>query len=321
MDARAFKDFSQDTQGFFYGIGIFIDIQDGHLIVVAPIEGTPAFKAGLRSGDRIRMINGVPTDGMALQEAVTRIRGPAGTKVKLQIGRSDKTLAVEITRARVEMVTVQGPGALDAAVQKQLAAEHIGFVRILTFNENTAGEVSGALNRVQAEGARGLLIDLRNNGGGLLDATVKIANRFVPAGKAIVHVVDRTGKRTTESAVGGPKVTVPVVVLVNEFSASASEILAGALKDSAGATLVGQQTFGKGVIQTIFPLTGGGGAAITTAKYLTPAGHDIHGKGIPPDVPVGGKLQGKTEAEVTRLLNDQMSKAIAVLKQRMAQHR
>jgi carboxyl-terminal processing protease len=111
------------------------------------------------------------------------------------------------------------------------------------------------------------------------------------------------------------------VVLVNEFSASASEILAGALKDSAGATLVGQQTFGKGVIQTIFPLTGGGGAAITTAKYLTPAGHDIHGKGIPPDVPVGGKLQGKTEAEVTRLLNDQMSKAIAVLKQRMAQHR
>ncbi len=321
MDGKSFKEFSQDTQGFFFGIGIFIDIRDGHLIVVQPIEGTPAFKAGLRAGDRIRMINNMPTDGMALQEAVGRIRGPAGTKVTLQIGRPDQTFTVDITRARVDMVTVQGPGTLDAALQKQLSAERIGYIRILTFNEHTAREVNVGLDRVQKEGAKGLLIDVRNNGGGLLDATLRIADRFIPEGRAMVHVVDRTGKRTTERAGRGPKVQLPVVVLVNEFSASASEILAGALKDSAGATIVGRQTFGKGVIQSVFALTGGGGAAITTAKYLTPADHDIHGKGIPPDVTVGDKLEGKAEPDVIKIQTEQLRRAIDVLKQRIGQRR
>ncbi len=321
MEGKSFKEFSQDTQGFFFGIGIFIDIRDGHLIVVQPIEGTPAFKAGLRAGDRIRMINNTPTDGMALQEAVGRIRGPAGTKVTLQIGRSDQTFTVDITRARVEMITVQGPGTLDATFQKQLSAEHIGYIRILTFNEHTASEVNAGLDRVQKEGARGLLIDVRNNGGGLLDATLRIADRFIPQGRAILHVVDRAGKRTTERAGRGPKVEMPVVVLVNEFSASASEILAGALKDSAGATIVGRQTFGKGVIQSVFALTSGGGAAITTAKYLTPADHDIHGKGIPPDVIVGDKLEGKAEPDVIKIQTEQLRRAIDVVKQRIGQRR
>lgn len=321
MDGKSFKEFSQDTQGFFFGIGIFIDIRDGNLIVVQPIEGTPAFKAGLRAGDRIRMINNVSTNGMALQEAVGRIRGPAGTKVTLQIGRPDQTFTADITRARVEIVTVQGPGALDAAFQKQLNTERIGYIRILTFNENTAREVNAGLDRVQKEGAKGLLIDVRNNGGGLLDATLRIADRFIPESRAMLHVVDRAGKRTTERARRGAKVEMPVVVLVNEFSASASEILAGALKDSAGATIVGRQTFGKGVIQSVFALTGGGGAAITTAKYLTPAGQDIHGKGIPPDVIVGDKLEGKAGPDVIKIQTEQLRRAIDVLKQRIGQRR
>jgi carboxyl-terminal processing protease len=321
MDRKAFKEFSQDTQGFFFGIGIFIDIRDRHLIVVQPIEGTPAHRAGLRAGDRILKIDGVPTDGMALQEAVSRIRGPAGTRVRLTIGRPDQTFEVEITRARVQIVTVQGPTVLDAAVQRTLTAERIGYLRILTFNEQTAREVGAELDRQVAGGARGLLLDLRNNGGGLLEASLRVAGRFVPEGRAIVHVVGRDGRRNTERAGGGAKVGIPVVVLVNEFSASAAEILAGALKDSAGATLVGQRTFGKGVIQSVFTLPGGGGAAITTAKYLTPSDHDIHSRGIPPDVTVGDRLEGKTEADVDRIMNEQLQRAIEILRQRIAQRK
>jgi carboxyl-terminal processing protease len=321
MDAKSFKDFSQDAQGFFFGIGIFIDIREGHLIVVQPIEGTPAHRAGLRAGDRIRTIDGVTTDGMALQEAVSRIRGAAGSKVKIGIGRQTQNLDVEITRARVQVVTVQGAGTLDEPVRKQLAADGLGYIRILTFNDQTAKEVGTELDRLLAAGTKGLILDLRNNGGGLLDAALRISDRFVPDGKPIVHIVQKGGRRATERASRTPKVTIPVVVLVNEFSASASEILTGALKDTARATVVGQKTFGKGVIQSVFPVSGGGGAAITTAKYLTPSDHDIHGRGIAPDVAVGDRLEGKSEAVVLRILADQLTRGITVLKQRIADRR
>jgi carboxyl-terminal processing protease len=164
---------------------------------------------------------------------------------------------------------------------------------------------------------RGVVLDLRSNGGGLLEASLRVAERFVPEGRPLVHIVDRAGRRTTERAGRGPKIRLPVVVLVNEFSASASEILAGALKDSAGATLVGIKTFGKGVIQSVYSLPGGGGAAITTSKYLTPADHDIHGKGVPPDVVAGDRLEGKSDAEVARIQQDQLRRAVEVLRQRV----
>ncbi|MDR7556218.1 MAG: S41 family peptidase [Armatimonadota bacterium] len=316
MDARAFREFAQDAQGYFFGIGIFIDIRDGQLIVVQPIEGTPAHRAGLRPGDRIRAINNVSTEGMALQEAVSRIRGPAGTRVVLRIQRADRSFDVEITRARIQIVSVQGAGVLDADLQKQLAAERLGYVRILTFNDRTAEEVAAEMTRLQQVGVRGVLLDLRSNGGGLLEASLRVAERFVPEGRPLVHIVDRTGRKTTERAGRGPKIQLPVVVLVNEFSASASEILAGALKDSAGATLVGIRTFGKGVIQSVYALPGGGGAAITTSKYLTPADHDIHGKGVPPDVVAGDRLEGKSDAEVARIQQEQLRRAVEVLRQR-----
>lgn len=321
MSPGVYKEFAANTQGFFFGIGIYIDIRSDHLIVVQPIEGTPAHKAGLRAGDRIQAINGVPTDGMSLQEAVTRIRGPAGTRVTLKIVRPDQTFDVEITRARIEVVTVQGLGVLEEPVRKQLAADRIGYVRILTFNEQTGREAFAEFDRQTAAGVRGMIIDLRSNGGGLLDVCVQIADRLIGAGKPILHIVARDGSRTTERARSGAKITVPVVVLVNEFSASASEILTGALRDSAGAAVVGQKTFGKGVIQSVYSLPGGGGAAITTAKYLTPADHDIHGKGIAPDIAVGDRLEGKSEADIRKIEAQQLSRAIEVLKQRMAQRR
>lgn len=316
MDARAFREFSQDAQGFFFGIGIFIDIREGSLIVVQPIEGTPAHRAGLRAGDRILRIDQTPTGGMALQEAVTRIRGPAGTRVKLGIGRSGRTFEVEITRDRIRIVTVQGVGSLKETFQKELRTQGLGYVRVLTFNEQTAREVTAALDSIRSQGGRGLLLDLRSNGGGLLEAAVRVADRFVPAGEAIVHVVSRDGRKKTERAGGGSKFNAPVVILVNEFTASASEILAGALRDSAGAIVVGRQTFGKGVIQSLYTLPGGGAAALTTAKYLTPANSDIHGVGVAPNVASGDRLEGKTDSEVARIQEEQLRRAIEALKQR-----
>jgi len=321
MDGKAFRQFQEGVQGVFFGIGIFIDMRDKQLIVVQPIEGTPAFRAGLRAGDKIQRINNAPTESMALQEAVSKIRGPAGTKVTLQIARPDRTFDVEITRARIQVTSVAGVKSLDEAVQKQLAADRLGYLRILRFDEPTAADVSAELEQILRGAPVGLIVDMRGNGGGLLNVTEQIAGRFIAAGQPIVHIVDRSGRRETRRAGGGTKVTVPIVVLINEFSASASEILAGALKDSADATIIGQQTFGKGVIQSIYDLPGGSGAAITTAKYLTPAGRDIQGKGIPPDVVVGDRLEGKADADLARIQSEQLQRAIEVLKQRIKQRR
>ncbi|MGH2375289.1 MAG: S41 family peptidase [bacterium] len=321
MEPGVYKEFSQGVKGFFFGIGIFIDMRDGQLIVVQPIEGTPAHRAGLRPGDRIRLINNVSTDGMALQEAVTRIRGPAGTKVKLRIARPGLNVDVEITRARIQIVSVQGASSLDEATRRTLAADRLGYIRIQAFNDDTPREVTAELDRISKDRVRGVIVDLRSNGGGLLHEALEIASRFVPHGRPVLHRVGRDGRRTTERSGGGVKVGVPIVVLVNEFSASASEILAGALRDSAEATVVGIKTFGKGVIQSIFPLSSGGAAAVTTEKYLTPAERDIHGVGIAPDVAAGERLEGKAEADVTRIQADQLKRAIDVLKQRLAQKR
>lgn len=328
MEPRAYQEFKQDAQGFFFGIGIFIDLKDVHLIVVQPIPGTPAARAGLRAGDRITRIDGITTEGMALQEAVVRIRGPKGTTVKLAIRRGTRDFDVSITRDRIEIIAGEGPESLDASMRAQLSQARIGYVKLITFNENTASAFDRLFAEAQRAGARALILDLRNNGGGLLDVSLEVANRFVPAGQPLVHTVDRNGRRRTERATGRAKVSVPVVVLVNEFTASASEIVAGALQDSGAATLVGVKTFGKGVIQTVVDLPLDSGAAITTAKYLTPNGRDIHKKGMTPDMVVGEseealreRLRGQPDAEIERRITqmkaDQLARAVEILKRKM----
>ncbi len=330
MDPRAFAEFRQDAQGFFFGIGIFIDIKDDHLIVVQPIPGTPAARAGLRAGDRIIEIDGVSTEGMALQEAVVRIRGPKGSGVTLRIGRGDHSFAVPIVRDRIEIAAAEGSETFDASTQQMLQRERIGYIRLVTFNENSETAFAASLRRVTQSGARALILDLRNNGGGLLDISLQVANHFVPAGEPLVHTVDRQGQRETERASPrGEKVTMPVVVLVNEFTASASEIVSGALQDHRVAALVGVKTFGKGVIQTIVDLPMGSGAAITTAKYLTPSGRDIHGKGLQPDEVVGvtdemlrDQLRGESDAvveqRVQQMRSMQLTRAVEILKKKLA---
>lgn len=329
MDPRAFEEFRQDAQGFFFGIGIFIDIKDTHLIVVQPIPGTPAARAGLRAGDRITEIDGVPTEGMALQEAVVRIRGPKGTDVTLRIRRGDHSFAVPIVRDRIEIAAAEGSETFDASTQQMLQRAGIGYIRLVTFNENTETAFTASLRRVTQSGARALILDLRNNGGGLLDISLLVANHFVPAGEPLVHRVDRQGRRETERASPrGEKVAMPVVVLVNEFTASASEIVSGALQDHRAATLVGVKTFGKGVIQTIVDLPMGSGAAITIEKYLTPSGRDIHGKGLQPDEVEGvteemlrEQLRGQSDAVVEQHLQQmrivQLTRAVDILKKKL----
>ena len=328
MEPRAYKEFKQDAQGFFFGIGIFIDLKDNHLIVVQPIPGTPAARAGLRAGDQIRQIDGASTDGMALQEAVFRIRGPRGTTVRLTIERAGRRSEVGIVRDRIEIRAAEGLDNLDAGAREELRESHIGYVRLVTFSDNSVRAFDRLVADVQRAGGRALVLDLRNNGGGLLDVSLEIANRFIPAGRPLVHTVNRTDRRQTERATARPKITIPVVVLVNEFSASASEILAGALQDSSAATLVGTKTFGKGVIQTVIELPLGSGAAITTAKYLTPNGRDIHKKGLLPDTVVGEseealrqRLKGQPEDEIDRRVNrmraEQLAKAMSILKAKM----
>lgn len=346
MEPRAYKEFKQDAQGFFFGIGIFIDLKEmpgqyklevptqkpiterNQLIVVQPIPGTPAARAGLRAGDRIKKIDGESTNGMALQEAVFRIRGPRGTSVRLTIERAGRQFEVEIVRDRIEIVAAEGGDKVEVGARDELRESHIGYIKLVTFSDNSARAFDQLVADVQRSGGRGMILDLRNNGGGLLDVSLEIANRFVPAGRPLVHTVNRSDRRQTERATMRPKITIPVVVLVNEFTASASEIVAGALQDSGVATLIGTKTFGKGVIQSVIELPLGSGAAITTAKYLTPNGRDIHKKGLAPDILVGEneealrlRLKSQPEEEierrVTQMRAEQLAKAMSILKAKM----
>lgn len=317
MDPDAYKEFRTELSGVFYGVGIFVELQDGRPVVLQPIPGTPAHREGLRPGDRIMAVDGVATDRMSLEEVVSRIRGPSGTMVTLRLTRGDRIFQVSLVRTRITNVSVQGDQFLTDEIRAQLRDAGVAYIRVTRFEDPTAREFGKALDAAINAGARGLLLDLRSNGGGLLHVSVEVANRFVPTGQPIVHRLERDGRRHTERASRGAKVSFPIVVLVNEYTASAGEIVAGALADHEIAPLVGVRTFGKGVIQSILALPGGTGATLTSGKYLTPDGHDIHGKGIAPNIAVGERLQGRTDAEIRQIEAAQFARALDLLKQRI----
>lgn len=280
MDPQEFANMQVDTSGELTGVGIQIsqDEKTKEIIVVAPIEDTPAFEAGIRPKDVILKIDGESTTGMELSDAVDKIRGTVGSQVTLLIRRGDQQLEVPITRARIEIHPVRYSS-------KPGPSGPVGYIRLTQFSANAADEMGEAIRVLEGEQVTGYILDLRSNPGGLLYSSIDIARMWLDGG-TIVSTVNRQGVVDEESANHGALTNKPLVVLVDGGSASASEILSGALQDNDRAVLVGTRTFGKGLVQSVRSLADGSGVAVTVAKYLTPSGRDINKHGIDPDIQV-----------------------------------
>jgi carboxyl-terminal processing protease len=282
MDQEQYQQMAAVTRGQFGGIGVELTLEGKVPEVISPIDGTPAAEAGIEPGDRIVKIDALPTTGMDVEEVVKRLRGPAGSRVTLSIARNDRgAFDVTLTRNVIRVVSVKS----------DLKPNNIGYARITTFTENTASELAGAIERMKARTQgrlNGFVLDLRNDPGGLLDASIDVAGIFLDGGV----VVTTRGRNAADDHVYRAQATgdilrgTPVVVLINSASASAAEIVAGALQDDRRATVMGTRSFGKGSVQTIIPLEGRGALRLTTALYYTPSGRSIQGQGISPDIVV-----------------------------------
>jgi carboxyl-terminal processing protease len=280
MPPNMYKEMQEETKGRFEGLGIEITIKDTILTVVSPIEGTPAYKAGVLAGDQIVKIDGESTKNFTLMDSVKRLRGPRGTKVTISILREGFTKPKDFTLVR-EVIPVR-------SVRHELLEKNFGYIRLSQFQEKTDDEFEKVMKALEEESKgtlRGLILDLRNNPGGLLDQAVKITDRFVESG-LIVSVEGRKEDQKMKfyAHPDGKLAHYPLVVLVNGGSASGAEIVAGALQDQGRGLIVGTQTFGKGSVQTIIPLKDGSGLRLTTARYYTPSGRSIQAKGIVPDI-------------------------------------
>jgi carboxyl-terminal processing protease len=290
----------------FGGVGIVIELdtkRGNQLTIVEPIEGTPAEKAGLRAGDAIIKINGQSTNGIKLDMASQKIRGPIGSQVTLTVKRKEGIKDFTLVRANIHI----------KSVVFKMYQGGIGYVKLRSFGEETGVEFAQALSALQNRGARGLIIDLRNNGGGYIRAAIDVCNHFLPANTLIVSVVNyRRGEQKNHRAKDSAKCRLPLLVLVNEYSASASEITAGAIQDTGRGVLYGVKTFGKGSVQSLYDLKDGGALKYTVAYYLTPRGKNIHKKGLKPNV------EFKMEPRYVGAGNDiQLGNAIVYMKTKM----
>ncbi len=301
LDEKAYKELMLGTTGSFGGTGIVIGIKDKVLTVVAPIEGTPGEAAGVLGGDQILKIDGVDTADLSLDEAVNRIRGPKGTLVTLTIYRKGEAVKeYPITRATIQVKSVSGK-MLDGG---------IGYLRISMFSERTDAELTSKLKELEEQGMKYTILDLRNNPGGLLEEGVKVAEHFVPQGP-VVSVVTKDGTRTTYTS-NLKNAPHPLAVLVNGGSASASEIVAGAIQDAKAGTLIGVKTYGKGSVQKVIPLDKETAVKVTIAKYLTPNERSINGMGLEPDVKV--ELPERQAESKEPVQDTQLDAAIMLLK-------
>ncbi|MCC6997596.1 MAG: S41 family peptidase [Deltaproteobacteria bacterium] len=311
LSPQEFRELREDTEGEFTGVGIEIEVQDGLLTVIAPIEGSPAAAAGIKSGDKIVKINGVDAEGFSILDSAKRLRGKPGTDVTLTIERKGwkEPRDFKLTRAHIKLNTVEG----------RLVAPGYGVVRLRQFVEGAATETAAAVRKLEAENKAplaGLVLDLRDNPGGLLDEGTGVADLFLSDGQ-VVSTRGRGGMMLDDVRAGSSEdvaVGVPLVVLINEGSASASEIVAGALQDRGRAAVLGTQSFGKGSVQTVIPLDDGSALKLTIARYYTPSGRSIQGRGITPDMVVEqldadalkkarlGKSRGVAEADLPHSL-------------------
>ncbi len=306
LNADAMNELMIDTSGTYAGVGIQVWSKSDYIEVIAPIEGTPAEKAGIITKDKIIKVDGKDIVGVPIDSVVNLIRGEPGTKVTLTILRDGvkEPFDVPIVRAQIEL----------KSVYSKMLPDKLGYIRITNFAENTTKPFTDALTALKGEGMVGLVLDLRNDPGGSLKTCEEIAAQLVPAGP-ILHVVDRDGRRQTYD-VPGPGLKMPIVVLVNGGSASASEILAGAIQDSGIGALVGEKTYGKGSVQTIYPLSGNTGVKITTYKYLTRNSRTVDKVGLTPDyvLAIPQPKEGEIPMKLDDPKNPQLIKAIEVLK-------
>ncbi|MCU0788810.1 MAG: S41 family peptidase [Verrucomicrobia bacterium] len=291
LEGERYQSLMDDTQGTFGGIGVVVSMRDGKLTVVSPMEGSPGFEAGILTGDLIIAIEGRSTERMSLEDAVKVLRGESGTTVTLTTLRPSTGETMEHTLER-EVIKVEVVKDLHGGKKFELGPDKIGYVNITQFNEKTGDELESALKKMKAQGMKGLIVDLRWNPGGLLDQAVEVCSKFLPVGELVVTTEGRNPSQNRTQRAGGrglrfaDKRELPMVVLVNLGSASASEIVAGCLQDYQRAVIIGERTFGKGSVQSILPLEDGSALRLTTAKYYTPSHKVIHEQGIEPDIVV-----------------------------------
>ena len=331
MDPNDFRDMQDDTRSRFNGLGIEVSMKNGLPTVVTAMEDTPAAKAGILSGDQILRINGMSTERMDLQDAINVLRGPAGAKVGLTLLRPSTKEIKEYTLQRVEIKiqSVKGERLLPPELTGPF---RIGYIRLIQFNEPTADELSKAIDDLQKQGMQALILDLRNNPGGLLNSAVDVCGQFLPPNTKVVSTQGRVPSQQHDystSTVSKPRPNFPMVLLVNEGSASGAEIVAGALKDLRRAVLVGETTFGKGSVQNVLQLPDGSAVRFTTAKYYTPSRQVIQGNGVTPNIRVGmtaeqeralyglrnaGNVKPDDETNIIKTKDPQMLRAIDALK-------
>ena len=295
LSPKMYKTLMEQTEGSFAGIGVVMGMDNEQKIhIVGIMENSPGQKAGLQEGDEILAVDGVPVTQMAFDEVVAHVRGQAGTDVVLTIMRDNANQDITITRDNIKLKTV-GHKMLD---------NNIGYIQIVSFSEDTANEFNEAYNDLKNQGMKALVLDLRNNPGGLLTTCVEIAKKLVPKGE-IVSIVDKQGnKETYSSSLEVPEY--PLVVLINKNSASASEILSGAIQDTKAGTIIGNTSYGKGSVQTILPMFEDDAVKLTIAKYYTPSGRSIDGTGITPDIEINLDENATSDT--------QLDKALEVLK-------
>ena len=296
-----YQEFQDDGQGNYVGIGVMVGIKEDKIVVITPFEGSPAYEAGIRAGDFILKVEGVEYKGSEMDKAVSVIKGEEGKPVTLTISQNGIEKEVTIVRASITLVNVQS----------EMVAGNIGHVTMLQFTNNTAKQVREAMEELKAQGAEGYILDLRGNPGGYLDEAVDTASLFVEKGKTVLYTLDKAQQKREYLSKGGDFIGAPLVVLLDEGSASASEVVAGALKDYKAATIVGQKSFGKGIVQMVFNVGNKEGVKVTVSSYYSPNGINIHGEGILPDVEV--QLREGVEAPLTIDNDTQLQKAVEIL--------
>lgn len=308
MTKEEMEEFTSDVMGNFTGIGIYLtkDIEKNVVMVISPIKDTPAHKAGILPGDIITKVDGISYTGEQLTEASNKIKGKVGTKVTLEVLRDNKTLTFEVTRENIKV----------NHVESKLLENNIGYIEFNSFDDGCSKEFKNKLEELKKQNIKGLIIDIRGNGGGLVDEALDIADYIVEKDKTLLITLDKDQNEEITKAKIDPIINVPVILLMNETSASASEILAGALKDNGKVTIVGEKSYGKGVIQELLTLKDGSGLKITTNEYYTPNHNKINKIGITPDVEVVLSDELKEKLVLEEKDDTQLQKAIEILKKK-----